>query len=524
MSRFPCFLRQCLCFYAGLFLLPAGNVQASFSLESSGLISAFMSGWMLKFNKRHDSGERVPYFPEKDSIAVVALPPEQLQPGRWSEPKLLLVPYNSGASSVASNIQEQVESVTGCSRIFPVPSPAKGQPPTVYLSNTMSMTSIQVAGASPTPVPGSTASPLPNIPHSLIANTDNNQGNNLPPPNHSGAEESNSQDGEDEAVHPVILYYTDAGGDGDPEDPAGTNARLLDPDEQEKAFKALAEQVKKSRPWQVMSRWRIISKLIRFARQNRSYAARCYGLMERLIRWESLGVNILVKAAFNEALALSAFDDFWKASLRTGLVVTGDTMASLVPWFFPDKSWLEWLSLMFGTGLMTVTDNGFAHWTNSTYALPWLSNDFANYQMRLFFLFSANIWVSKYIYSGLLIGSATKITNPNLGYLLLADFMIKPAWLYLSVAVLVGAIPVFSVTCAPSPIGPYHFPFPNYCPDIPWIPWQGNCNGTGYSTEFGEEVNDQCPVAVTLPAESAGCNCSLKIELHKAPTEPPAEP
>ena len=470
---------------------------------------------------------------QRRSFAVVMNPSEPQKPDGHSRSKLMLIPYNPDDPKAEETVRQKAEILAEQSGYLPLPTPTptptQTQKPKLIVYNTGSagLSSVQVPGCTPAPEPvyaqsssSSSSSSSLNNPQQPEPSPNDNDPEGGPPPGQGNDGADNEAGGvagdEEDRVRPVILYFEANDGDGgDPEDPDGTGTEQLTPDKKEKEFKKLEEQVRKVRPWQFMAKWRIISKLIRFARYNHRYAVRCYHLMERLIRWESLAVNIVVKVAFNEAIALSAFEDDRKATLRTGLVVTGDSLASLVPWFFPDKAWLEYLSVLSGSLLISGTDNAFSHWTNNSYAIPWLSNDFVNFEMRLFFLMNMNVWVSKHIYSGLLVGGAAKLTHGHLGPLLLTDFIIKPFWLYVSVAMMIGSIPVISITCAPSPIGPYHFPVPDYCPSIPWVPWLAGCNASNYSTEFGEIVDEECSAAA--PAGESECNCSMNVELRTLP-------
>lgn len=152
--------------------------------------------------------------------------------------------------------------------------------------------------------------------------------------------------------------------------------------------------------------------------------------------------------------------------------------------------------------MIAATDNGFAHWTNSSLALPWVSNDYINFNIRLTFLINANVWFSKYIYSQLLIRNLAKIPYGNLAPLMIFDFVMKPIVLYTSVGLVVGTIPGICIVCAPNPIAPHHFPYPKYCPSVRWVLWQLNCN----ETDVDDDMMDGCPVY--LPTNNTECNCT----------------
>ena len=298
--------------------------------------------------------------------------------------------------------------------------------------------------------------------------------NNGPPGNPQGA----GQPGNRRWMARFNAHQTaGAPGGGDPGDPGGDELEQLPADEVKKAFLKLKEEVLKHCFYQLRVAWKLMGKVLTFSKAHPEYASRCYELLEYLIRYFTLTANVLVKLGFNLGIAFSAFDDTGLALGRSFAVVVGDTLASLIPWFFPGSPALEAPSLILGVAIITVTDNGFAHLTNSSNALPWLSNDFLNYQMRLLFLVYSNVWVLKHLYSGGLIRLASRLFHKHPMPLLVGDFIMKPILLYFSVAALVGTVPAVCVTCAPNPIANYSFPYSDYCPEkAPWVPWLVGCS------------------------------------------------
>ena len=502
MSIQWCVIRVGLFSFLSLFLALPNDSKALGNHESLAMFSLILASLVQQ--------PQPPLWPEKSAelfqapdsslsgILVLILPATNSSTVTASE---LLQDFHASNNSRNELLPELSETITGHDLIMP--SPTKTRPEIILLPSSVSLGILPVPTNTPAdnnlqdsnennPSP-SNALQLPDI-----INSNNNDPPDPPEPPQD--DEGGYPDCEPLTPVQLALYISGSGGD-DPEPHDSDTHTIQDPDDKEKRFRELEREVKQLR-CNPLKKWQLVGKIIRFARDNKEFATPCYQLVERLIRWESLAANFLVKLAFNEALAVSAFGNIWQATLRTVAVVIGDTTASLIPWFFPEKAWLEFLSLTAGSMMIAGTDNAFAHWTNSSYALPWLSNDYANYNTRLIFLINSNVWISKYLYSHLLIGNLAKVSHRNLIPLMIFDFAMKPVVLYLGVSVLVGTIPVICIVCAPNPIAPHHFPYPNYCPSVRWVLWQLNCN----ETDVEEDIEDDIPVCV--PFNNTDCNCT----------------
>ena len=281
----PSFSRQCLFSSFSCCLFFANDSQARFNFEAPALLPLFVANRMSQVHKPlwfgSDAGidKLASFLAGIDSIAVVIiLPPEPLESGRYSETRLMPVPYETDDLLAERVVWNRTDKVIERSRTLPFPSPAKTQPETVYLTGGTSLATTLQPTLSPTSVPGNAgAASATELQTSAVTNDSGDQNNTQPPPGDGGEGADNQQNDEEESFRPVILYFDRSGGDGgDPGDPDDIGTGLQEPDEKEKAFKKLQERVRKVRSWQVKTKWRIIGDLIRFARQNRNYAVRCY--------------------------------------------------------------------------------------------------------------------------------------------------------------------------------------------------------------------------------------------------------
>ena len=410
--------------------------------------------------------------------------------------------YENDQSVLKQSAPEFIDKHVSYNKLLPSPSPTLPQP--LMFSESIAMTSMVASGQGPGPTNSPTPVDEQCTPQQPPQDNGGNNQNEPPEPDplNDGIETSlaNSQSN---LLDSITLFASAPGGDGDPDDPEGSGTAYLTPDEKKTAYEQLRRQVHEARVYQLKQAWHLMPKILAFSRQHPEYAIRCYELLGHLIRYEALAVNTVVKLAFSLSLGISAFEDPLLASFRTSVIVTGDTVASLIPWLFPEHTWLEYLSLLTGSTIMAVADNGFAHWTNSSYALPWLSSDLVNYEIRVFFLYNLNVWILKNIYSGALIAGAARLMHKYQILLLAVDSAMKPILLYLSVAGVVFTAPVISITCAPNPLAPHSFPFSNYCPDIPWVLWQIGCNASDINYEDNPE--DSCEPEVICQNH---CNCT----------------
>ena len=291
--------------------------------------------------------------------------------------------------------------------------------------------------------------------------------------------------------------------DWEPEDPHSDSTGLTEEyddniDGLKKRFRQ-QNKLKKNPIAFVRSQLSLFKTLTQFASKYPAHGRDVYQMISNLhvIKTPKLVSNWVMYFFVSLDVGEADFNNKGVAFARALIIPTRNSLNTFLPMLIGD-GWpmfapsMLWLSIAITAGL----DNVWAHATNSSYALPWGSEDSINFAARTAAATWFNFIILKNLYASSIIKPMSQPLakiNGGLASLTVSDFFASLFLSYMLSAARFSGYPGFSATAGANPYGPAgDFPWPYCSPDIKWIPWHSSCSG-GQS----QNSTDELPPGVT---------------------------
>ena len=294
------------------------------------------------------------------------------------------------------------------------------------------------------------------------------------------------------------LHASGGGGGGD-DNPYSYGSIQTD-DNEDSDFKRLADAARKctfhnASTWRNSFKWcqqgKIFFNLIHFAKAHPKYAKEIYELISQLniTQFTKFSFAFSLIASLTVDVGVVSFSD-WDINIVRALASSVRmSLKTIVPLLFGKSDWwIEPLSLWTGITISSVMDNAFAHYENSSYAMPWGSVESVNYAGRVI----STTWFNNFVlafYGKTLIPDMTKYCSGHLGIFFIGDTLVMTTMIYLVLVAQFAGYPAFAMTAGPNPYGPAgEYPLPYCPPKLVWIPWHKACHQS--SENFSEQPED----------------------------------